>query len=50
MFVTNIFQDDAIELGATDFVITTGENFASPWEGKVDLIIVCMIAPLAMPL
>ncbi len=38
----NILQDDAIEMGATDFVLTSDKNFADPWLGKVDLIIVCM--------
>ncbi|RDB18330.1 NADP-dependent alcohol dehydrogenase 6 [Hypsizygus marmoreus] len=32
-------KDDALELGATDFVITGGDDFAEPWKGKLDLII-----------
>ena len=31
-----------MEMGATDFVLTSDKNFADPWLGKVDLIIVCI--------
>lgn len=44
MLVINISQTDAMELGATDFVLTSDDNFVSQWEGKVDLIIVCRLA------
>lgn len=39
-------QDDAKELGATDVVVTGSEDFAKPWTGKLDLIIVRMVVLL----
>lgn len=49
MLVINISQADAMELGATDFVLTSDNNFVSPWEGKVDLIIVCRLSSQVIP-
>ena len=38
-----------MELGATDFVLTRDDNFVSPWEGKIDLIIVRrLISPVIL--
>jgi D-arabinose 1-dehydrogenase-like Zn-dependent alcohol dehydrogenase len=34
------FQDDAMKLGADEFVVTR-QGFAKDMRGKVDLIIVC---------
>jgi hypothetical protein len=49
MLVVNISQADAMELGATDFVLTSDDNFVSHWESKVDLIIVCRLVSPVIP-
>lgn len=36
-----------MEFGATDFVMTSDENFAEPWAGKIDIIIVCSTLSLS---
>lgn len=43
-------KDDAFELGATDFVITSEDNFAEPWAGRVDLIICTINVSDAIPI
>ncbi|KAF8335595.1 NADPH-dependent alcohol dehydrogenase [Amanita rubescens] len=43
-------KEDAIEMGATDFVLTSDKNFADPWLGKVDLIINTTDVSHAIPL
>ncbi|KAK2460058.1 hypothetical protein APHAL10511_007935 [Amanita phalloides] len=43
-------KDDAIEMGATDYVLTSDENFAKSWAGKIDLIINTTDVSEAIPL
>ncbi|EAU87437.2 NADPH-dependent alcohol dehydrogenase [Coprinopsis cinerea okayama7 len=43
-------KEDALQLGATQFVITQDDNFSEPWAGKIDLIICTVDASSALPL
>ncbi|PFH46217.1 hypothetical protein AMATHDRAFT_77761 [Amanita thiersii Skay4041] len=43
-------RDDAMKLGATDYVLTSEKDFAKAWSGKIDLIINTTDVSKAIPL